>query len=317
MPKVVRETAAKREQLPTRPYLARSKKFTTTHPEEQVLEATGARLLTATGRSMLRSDLDAPLTKFELFPYLSIELRLEIWDLARPSSRRIDVVFKYDGRSKDHVFRGDVPILLHVCKESRHEMKKKYKCAFKHPNAINTCYFDFTCDTLFVSTYTTRGQLYDFFLRSKSREDFGMLRRLAVDHRLFFSMMLDGPSNKVEPFLFSFQGLKELILTDTEVPSTAGHRTEFHGVDSFKDMYDPTFRSMDGEMISLAAVLALCEQYDLPLHKEEVDAWLEMYKGATVNLFTQWQFPLFTRKIASMRVGGYLSPSAQAYSRRG
>lgn len=288
MPKVVRAKTATRAQLRGGPYSARNQKSTKCNPKKQIPQITAARPFTAIERSRFRSDLNSPLTKFELFPYLPLELRLPIWDLARPESRRIDVLYKEDGRTKEHVFRGDVPTLLRVCRESRREMKKWYKCAFKHPRAINICYFDFDRDVLFLSKYMALDQMYDFVLRSESPEDFNDVQRLAIDRRKLDKMVRHGPANKVDNLFSRFQGLKEMIVVESENLCTHAENRGPHSIDGFRDK---DWGGVSQSRFERELALFRCEP------ESDMSFTLKYYKGLSLNLLTRWPATVvFTHK---------------------
>jgi hypothetical protein len=94
---------------------------------------------------------------FTLFPDLPLELRLKIWSFITPGPRIVSI--KYKGLSFYSIGKGfsaaagwrspdPVPIVLHICRESRTEALKSYQLAFGsylHPGRI---YFDFSKDTL-------------------------------------------------------------------------------------------------------------------------------------------------------------------------
>jgi hypothetical protein len=94
---------------------------------------------------------------FTLFPDLPLELRLKIWSFITPGPRTVSI--KYKGLSFYSIGKGfsaaagwrspdPVPIVLHICRESRTEALKSYQLAFGsylHPGRI---YFDFSKDTL-------------------------------------------------------------------------------------------------------------------------------------------------------------------------
>jgi hypothetical protein len=94
---------------------------------------------------------------FTLFPDLPLELRLKIWFFIAPGPRTVSI--KYKGLSFYSIGKGfsaaagwrspdPVPIVLHICRESRTEALKSYQLAFGsylHPGRI---YFDFSKDTL-------------------------------------------------------------------------------------------------------------------------------------------------------------------------
>jgi hypothetical protein len=213
IPNATSDKAEKRDdgrKEPCQPRKEKPKKPRCVRPGELGPEVIPAKSLTAAERSMLRSDLDAPLAKFELFPYLPIELRLDIWDLARPDSRRIEVIFKADRRRIAHAFRADVPTPFGICRESRYRMKQIYKSAFDNPAAENTCYIDFNRDCLSISGSFSSPQLTGFLFRPSSKEDFARLQRFAVSESAS-SWLISSNTTKAANFFLSLTSLREYI----------------------------------------------------------------------------------------------------------
>lgn len=214
MPKATSDKAAKRVEGRKEPYQPRKRNPKPVEFEIPIPVVTPARFVTAAERSMLRSDLNTPLAKFELFPYLPIELRLEIWDLARPESRRVEVIFAEHKFRRAHAFRGDLPSLFGVCVESRYRMKQIYKSAFKQLGAANTCYIDFNRDILSISRTFSCSQLPSFLFRSGCKKDFASLQRLAVNESASSYLISSNPT-KAAKFLLSLTSLREFIFLQT------------------------------------------------------------------------------------------------------
>jgi hypothetical protein len=102
-------------------------------------------------------ELESPLQSFTLFQNLPLELRLKIWALIAPPPRTVSI--KYKRFSINRVGKGfsaaggwtspdPVPIILHICEESRTEALKSYQLAFGIYRHSGTIYFDFSKDTL-------------------------------------------------------------------------------------------------------------------------------------------------------------------------
>jgi len=150
-----------------------------------------------------------PLSKFELFPKLPIELRLKVWKLSMPGPRRVDVRFLSDGRRGDHEFTAEMPVLLHVCQESRNEVLKKYEVIFKHPKALNQCYFNFELDTLHM-LYSSCSQKYQFVAKSKSPDSIKKVQKLAIDGVSCSTFFQRSSGSHGKALILEFQNLKEL-----------------------------------------------------------------------------------------------------------
>ena len=95
--------------------------------------------------------------RFTLFPTLPFELRLRIWSFVAPGPRTVSI--KYNARFFRELGQGNpaaagwrspdpVPIILHICRESRAEALKLYRLAFGSYLRSGTIYFDFSKDTL-------------------------------------------------------------------------------------------------------------------------------------------------------------------------
>lgn len=93
--------------------------------------------------------------QFHPFPRLPLELRLQIWNLALPGPRVVQVI----EAKKRHMLTRQAsyhwtsnspsPILLRVCKESREEALRTYTAAFGRNENDGRVYVDFDKDTVF------------------------------------------------------------------------------------------------------------------------------------------------------------------------
>ncbi|KAN0090207.1 hypothetical protein V8E51_018786 [Hyaloscypha variabilis] len=106
---------------------------------------------------------------FELFPKLPPELRLKIWKLV-PKSRLVLVRFNIDGRKKHYKFAASFPVILHACRESRHEGLKMYHRAFDSKWALNGVYFNSNIDILRLQGIM-QGSQKEFFMRKVQASD--------------------------------------------------------------------------------------------------------------------------------------------------
>ncbi|KAE9381206.1 hypothetical protein N431DRAFT_424799 [Stipitochalara longipes BDJ] len=102
-------------------------------------------------------ELEPQPRSFTLFPDLPVEIRLKIWSFIAPSPRTVSI--KYKGLSFNSIGKGflaaagwrspdPVPIILHICQESRTEALKSYQLAFGLYLQRGHIYFDFSKDTL-------------------------------------------------------------------------------------------------------------------------------------------------------------------------
>jgi hypothetical protein len=181
--------------------------------EELHITVTPARIVAPDQRSTLSAPVSGPSAMFELFPYLAAELRSTIWEMAEPAPRRVDVLFKKHPRYMIHKFKADIPTLLHVCRESRYEMKKTYEVVFKHDKALNQCYFNFERDTLFLPwTPDLQQKWWNFATKSKSPNGIQKVQKLALDAAAFDCAATTLTCKKFTTFRFSFKGLKQIIM---------------------------------------------------------------------------------------------------------
>ncbi|TAQ86192.1 hypothetical protein B7494_g5482 [Chlorociboria aeruginascens] len=108
-----------------------------------------------------------PAHEFTLFSKLPVELRHKIWKEALPASPRVVKVLKLHGSQymvgKDGkgVFKCKlkvactIPVVLHVCQESRREALRVYTLAFSKNLDGRPVYFDFSRDELFLKDWHT------------------------------------------------------------------------------------------------------------------------------------------------------------------
>ncbi|KAH8784373.1 hypothetical protein BGZ57DRAFT_925369 [Hyaloscypha finlandica] len=114
---------------------------------------------------------EPPSLKFTLFPKLPPELRNKIWEFALPGPRKITIEtwdcvivhVKLQHRHRQQQNKSDIPVTLHVCRDSRAIALKHYSLAFSY-RLLRAVYFDFEIDTLhLVDEYALRAftQSYD------------------------------------------------------------------------------------------------------------------------------------------------------------
>lgn len=109
-------------------------------------------------------------SSFTLFPKLPVELRLMVWELALPGPRVITI----QARRVSSAARGlphltadySIPAIFHTSQESREAVLRKYEFAFPRNHLINSFYFDFSRDVLFLRDIHTRV----FRIESKFRQ---------------------------------------------------------------------------------------------------------------------------------------------------
>lgn len=109
-------------------------------------------------------ELSSPTKNFTLFPLLPLELRLKIWSYMSPGPRNLSIQYnmssQYSSSRATPSFGGwtspsPVPVILHICHESRSEALKYLQLSFGsyfHPAKL---YFDFSCDTAVFGPQTS------------------------------------------------------------------------------------------------------------------------------------------------------------------
>ncbi|ESZ96552.1 hypothetical protein SBOR_3054 [Sclerotinia borealis F-4128] len=116
--------------------------------------------------------------RFDRFPP---ELRIMIWKFLI-EERLVEVRFANNHRMYNpnaHDFIADVPIILHICHESRAIGLKTYELAFFHEFCIAPVYFNFELDVLYPHAGCTQKQL-DFLADAMDPEVTYRIRNLAM-----------------------------------------------------------------------------------------------------------------------------------------
>jgi hypothetical protein len=217
-----------------------------------------------------------------------------IWDLAKPGPRRIDVHSCWESYRDEVIFRAEIPVLLHVCRESRYEMLKTYKCAFKHNMAINGCYFDFTHDILYLAGLWSESDLINFVLKSKAKGDFERVQNLGIIGIVFDTMILCRPHNaRFNEVLLHFQSLKEMITVDSNPHNCQGIIAIFTKFMLFSDQ-------VNSKKCILEMALASGGKPHRPIHHS--------FGDISANVLAKFRKVTFTYKRAYLPPGA--SPSA-------
>lgn len=81
------------------------------------------------------------------FTDLPAELRVQIWQYSLPEPRNL--VLSWNG--EDFRSNAYAPNLAHVCRESRLELATKYELSFSSQEYPAHIWFDFSCETLYVT----------------------------------------------------------------------------------------------------------------------------------------------------------------------
>jgi hypothetical protein len=165
------------------------------------------------------NELSVTLTEFTLFPRLPIEIRLTVYSLAQPGSRRVQLIFKELGgrlSPKEPGATRIFPALLLVNKETRQETLKTYYILSEHPTDM-AVYINFKLDTLYFGpdaetppdleddkderTDTGLEDVQGFLLRA-SGDTLQKVERLALG-----TSILNGLITKSADILLEFPGL--------------------------------------------------------------------------------------------------------------
>jgi hypothetical protein len=117
------------------------------------------------------------LTDFQLFPELPAELRIKIWRIALSTPREVEI--KCEKLPRSHEERNaawfasttPIPVLLHVCQESRFEALSTYTKAFRTCDSPRYTYVSFERDTI---------KLFDVVLEYLVLADVKKIQRLVV-----------------------------------------------------------------------------------------------------------------------------------------
>lgn len=177
------------------------------------------------------SSATTTLDEFAFFPKLPFDLRTQIWRLSLPGPRLVNII--WDGSCKS---TAKIPPALHVCRESRHELRRWYKLSFGNKNgkAIDkqgTVWFNKEIDTFcmdgsIVGNHDDEENNYsatciDKIMRDTS--DLATILHLAIEIRLleryWFVILL------ARNFVFpnQFKGVKNAYLFSVQVCECSRH----------------------------------------------------------------------------------------------
>ncbi|KAG0650631.1 hypothetical protein D0Z07_2656 [Hyphodiscus hymeniophilus] len=118
-------------------------------------------------------------TAFTLFPELPSELRFKIWQLCIPGPRVVPIEYKM----KSETFNGKmiskfsgwgtqdpVPVILHICHESRIEALKSLQPAFRSYFQEPKVYINFDIDTILFGVHIDAPLQAESFFDNKPRD---------------------------------------------------------------------------------------------------------------------------------------------------
>ena len=153
---------------------------------------------------------------FVRFPKLPPELRREIWKLALPGTRIIEVTSEDDYYSRERGYRKlrlscDMPVLMHVCRESRQVALEKYTVNLAGERFPNDCArIDPREDTIFIPL--REDSLLS--MEQLSKEALSTIQFLAIDHQMWNGTVWAG-TTVFEDFTV-FAALKDLYIVHDE-----------------------------------------------------------------------------------------------------
>jgi hypothetical protein len=150
-------------------------------------------------------------TTFEFFPLLPTAIRRKIWTLALPGPRIVEAQYS----SKQHEFRSQIPVQLHVNREARSVALTQYETAAASPlNDLDTVfdhhyltYVNFRLDTfcpVFTLRLFIRGEWKTFLKTLPNREK---IEKLGLPKRYF-----QFPMSVFIPLLLHYSSLKEVVV---------------------------------------------------------------------------------------------------------
>ncbi|KAI9649117.1 hypothetical protein NHQ30_001684 [Ciborinia camelliae] len=144
---------------------------------------------------------EQPENKAVRFDILPPEIRIMVWEMTIQKrlvlmgpfnfkvimdieglDLKIEVRFASKHRGDDpniHDFIADIPVILHVCQESRIIGLKKYELAFFHQGCVAPVYFNFNLDILYPRASCTQKQL-EFLSDNMKFKDTSRIRYLAM-----------------------------------------------------------------------------------------------------------------------------------------
>lgn len=163
---------------------------------------------------------NTPHPDFHLFSKLPLEIRRMIWVHSLPGPRIVDLRFSNLGPRRGFpnkwqlISPTEIPIALHVCKESREEAKRYYKLTFDYDGREPHVYFDFSMDTVHLPGDEKSGAIWNFWdSKIGGGGNFDKIKRMRVScHSV--------STNSPIPKFLAFKGLKKLWV-DFDPPASS------------------------------------------------------------------------------------------------
>ncbi|CZR56325.1 uncharacterized protein PAC_06213 [Phialocephala subalpina] len=127
---------------------------------------------------------------FRLFSKLVPELRLKIWEAARPVARIVRITKRKQPGLPVVYSPAKVPALLHACSESRQVALRWYELAFQTRQDLSSIiYLDHSCDVPYFSCETCNGDLCSG--SERSRRQCGLMFMASPTDRLLKTIIFE------------------------------------------------------------------------------------------------------------------------------
>ena len=158
---------------------------------------------------------------FTVFPKLPIELRELIWEHMLPDGRLVELN-RMTAAGMQFDCLTDLNILLHICRESRHFIVRRYsrsipEVTYIEPNVKGSHFlFDAQSDAIFFNTFIHSGRD-----TRKIKHDFASVQHVAFHRSLqksYFGPSVTGNSQRymITCVLANFQNLREIWFIDAQ-----------------------------------------------------------------------------------------------------
>jgi hypothetical protein len=238
--------------------------------DKPTIAAPGGMALTTAASPPVPSD-----EVFTCFPRLPLELRLKVFWRTLPGPRIVRLVFKerdysYNNRSgvlSDMESYATIPVILHVCKESREEALRQYQLQFAIGSHLPNVYFNFKIDTLYFGPledrfgpgcplYVGKGQdEIRYFVEQARREDMAKVQFLAVgtrtrwnygNRRLLKAIATKFPHLKRLTEIYNVEDLEEIW--EQGIYADQPESSEISIPKELKDLWESWFEDMKEDM---------------------------------------------------------------------
>ncbi|XMA19640.1 hypothetical protein WAI453_012431 [Rhynchosporium graminicola] len=126
-----------------------------------------------------------PENLFTKFPKLPLEIRRQCFrEMVSP--RIIEVLFSKNPNALKYEFLAEIPVILHICKDSRVEGLITYRLSFANKYALAPVFFCTKLDTISFRGPRLDGQLTNFL---KTVPDKSLIRKMSLTYSTFWSQV--------------------------------------------------------------------------------------------------------------------------------